>query len=59
MGRYTATKGVVDELRQIHERVQLLMENLMLLRDYVEVERLLRHVDLHLAKLIHDTEIVH
>lgn len=57
MAHYSATRVVVDELLEIHGRVHLVLENLLLLRNYEEVERLIRHVDLHMAKLIHDTEI--
>ena len=57
MAHYAATKDVVDELLEIHGRVHLIMESLLLLRNYNEAERIIRHVDLHMAKLIHDTEI--
>ena len=57
MAHYAATKDLVDELLEIHRRVHLVMENLLLLRNYVEAERIIRHVGLHMAKLIHDTEI--
>ena len=57
MAHYAATKGVVDELLEIHKRVHLIMENLLLSRNYSEAERMIRHIDLHMAKLIQDTEI--
>lgn len=57
MAHYSATKDVVDELLEIHGRVHLVLENLLLLRNYDEAERMIRHVDLHMAKLIHDTAI--
>jgi len=57
MAHYAATKDVVDELLEIHGRVHLIMESLLLLRNYNEAERIIRHVDLLMAKLIHDTEI--
>ena len=46
-----------SELLAIHKRVHLTMENLLLSRNYSEAERMIRHIDLHMAKLIQDTEI--
>jgi len=56
MAHYAAAKDVIDELLEIHGRVHLVMENL-LLRKYDEAERIIRYVDLQMAKLIHDTEM--
>lgn len=58
MTTYAYTKSVEDELKDLHNGVHLVMEQLINQKNYDEAERILRLLDFRMTDLINQAKVV-